>query len=208
MGTRENSLWRRTLSTHSAASTGEPGTDHTMQFNIPCAGSSSRQGAVQTWSAMSLSSTTGCKRTMKRHLRCGALGRSLLVLGCLAAALDRRQRAMHACRTLHRKCVETRRGHMCWVSGEDEALWYGRAIAGFRDLWMTGRRQMYSAARMLSDDGEHSWKECSSLHKQTHTCERWALESQSDLLLSLLCCWQSRVCIVFVCLEVFAVRLS
>ena len=45
------------------------------------------------------------------------------------------------------------------------------------------------------------------MHKQTHTCERWVPESQSGLLLSLFCCWQSRVC-MFVCLEVFAVRLS
>ena len=34
------------------------------------------------------------------------------------------------------------------------------------------------------------------LHKQTHTCERRDPESLSDLLLSLLCFWQSRACAV------------
>ena len=41
------------------------------------------------------------------------LGRGLLVPGCLAAALDRRQRGMPACRTSQRKCVETRGGYSC-----------------------------------------------------------------------------------------------
>ena len=30
-------------------------------------------------------------------------------------------------------------GCSCRRSGEDETLWNGRAIAGFRDLWKTGR---------------------------------------------------------------------
>ena len=42
------------------------------------------------------------------------LGRGLLVPGCPAAALDRRQRAMPARRTSQRKCVETRSGYSCW----------------------------------------------------------------------------------------------
>ena len=75
-------------------------------------------------------------------------------------------------------------------------------------IWWQRRRQTDSAARMLSDDGGPTWNECCRLHKQTHACERWDPESQRDLLLSLLCCWQSRVCIVFVCVEVLALRLS
>ena len=47
-----------------------------------------------------------------------------------------------------------------------------------------------------AEDGEPSWNEYSCLHKQTHTCERWVPELQSDKLLSLLCRLQSRVCLV------------
>ena len=62
--------------------------------------------------------------------------------------------------------------------------------------WWQRRWQTDSAAHMLSEDGGPSWNECCWLHKQTHTCERWDPESRSDLLLSPLCCWQSRVCTV------------
>ena len=34
------------------------------------------------------------------------------------------------------------------------------------------------------------------MHKHTHTCERWDPELRSDLVLSLLCCRQSRACTV------------
>ena len=44
-----------------------------------------------------------------RYSRCG-----LWVPGCLAAVLERRQRAMPASRTLQRKCVATRSGCSCW----------------------------------------------------------------------------------------------
>ena len=44
-----------------------------------------------------------------------------------------------ACRTLQRKCVG-------WRSGENEALCYGLAIVGLRDLWKTGRRKHQVAA--------------------------------------------------------------
>ena len=71
-----NSLWQRTRSSLFAANTGEPETGHIAQSRAHCAGSSSRWGATQTWSAMSLSSTTGCKRTTKRHPRCGAPSRT------------------------------------------------------------------------------------------------------------------------------------
>ena len=67
MGTCASSLWRRTLSTRSAASMGEPGPDRTAQFSTPYAGLLSKQGASRTWSAMSLSSTTGRKTTTKLH---------------------------------------------------------------------------------------------------------------------------------------------
>ena len=140
MGTCVNSLWQRTRSTLFAASMGEPRPDRTAESSTPCAGSSSRQGVTRTWSAVSLSSTAGCERTTKRHPRCGAPswtwshGR-----GCFAAGLDRRECAMPAWRTLQRKCVETRGGYSCWGSGENEALWYGRAIVGLRDLWKSGR---------------------------------------------------------------------
>ena len=59
METCVNSLWRRTRSSRSGASTGEPGEDRTVRSNTPCAGSLNMQGAMRTWSAMSLSSTTG-----------------------------------------------------------------------------------------------------------------------------------------------------
>ena len=70
----------------------------------------------------------------------------LLLPGCPAAALDRRQRAIPACRTLQRKCIETRGGYSCWRSGENEALWNGRAVGGFRDSWKIGRRRHQVAA--------------------------------------------------------------
>ena len=57
---------------------------------------------------------------------------------------------------------------------------------------------------MLSDHRERSLNGCCWLHKQTHTCERWVPELRSDLLLSLLCSWQSRVCkvlLVWKCLH-------
>ena len=60
-----------------------------------------------------------------RHLRCG-----LRVPGCPAAALDRRERAVPAHRTLQRKCVETRCGCSSWGSGENEAIWHGRETVG------------------------------------------------------------------------------
>ena len=60
-----------------------------------------------------------------RNLRCG-----LLVPGRPAAALDGRQCAMSACRTLQRKCVETRGGCSFWGSGENEARQYGRETVG------------------------------------------------------------------------------
>ena len=37
-------------------------------------------------------------------------------------------------------------GCSCWGSAENEALWYGRAIVGLRDLWKTGRRGHQVAA--------------------------------------------------------------
>ena len=46
-----SSLWQRTRSTLCAASTVEPETDRTAQSSALCAGSLSRQGAMQTWSA-------------------------------------------------------------------------------------------------------------------------------------------------------------
>ena len=88
-----------------------------------------RAGATQTWSAMSLSSTTGCKRTTKRHPRCVVrhLGRGLLVPGCPAAALDGCQRAMPACRMLKRKCVK--KPGVAAVAGEAEKTKrYGTAV--------------------------------------------------------------------------------
>ena len=60
--------------------------------------------------------------------------------------LDKRQRAMPACGTLHRMCVETRSGYSCWGSGVNEALWNGRASVGLRHLWKTGRRRHQVAA--------------------------------------------------------------
>ena len=62
---------------------------------------------------------------------------------------------------------------------------------------------MDGAARMLLDVGEGL---------PALTSKRWVPKLRSDLLLSLLCCMQSRVCIVegtkLVCLEVHALRLS
>ena len=72
MVTCVNGLWQRSRSTLFAATTAEPETGRIAQSSAHCAGSSSRQGATQTWSAMSLSSTTGCKRSTNRHPRCGA----------------------------------------------------------------------------------------------------------------------------------------
>ena len=99
-----------------------------------------------------------------RHLR-----RGLLVPGRPAAALDRRQRAVPACRTLHTK-VRRNQEWLQLLGGGNETSWSGRASVGLRDLWKTGRwlrdlvttggGQMDSAARMLSDDGEPSWNEC------------------------------------------------
>ena len=43
-------------------------------------------------------------------MRCAILDVVSWFPGCLAAALDRRQRAMPACRTVQQKCVETRSG--------------------------------------------------------------------------------------------------
>ena len=109
------------------------------------------------------------------EVRCATLGCGLLVPRRPAATLDRRHHAMPACRTVQRKCVETRSGCSCWGSGDDETLWcMAVRSVGLRDLledwavrvpsccviWWQRRQQMDSAARMLSDDGEPSWNEC------------------------------------------------
>ena len=174
MGTCGSNLWRRTRSTRFAASTGEPEIDRIAQSSAPCAGSPTRQAAMRTRSTTSLTPRLGKKqqrsgtRDAVRHLR-----RGLLVTECLATTLDRRQRAMPACRTLQQKCVETRNCCGCWGSGENEALWYGRPIVGPSRLvedwaarapsccviWWQRQRQTDSAARMLSDDGGPSWSE-------------------------------------------------
>ena len=83
----------------------------------------------------------GCPRALRlgeKQKRSGTrgavchLGRGLLVPGCPAATLDRRQRAMPACRTLHRKCVETRVRCSC---GETEKMKrYGMAGMAVRSL--------------------------------------------------------------------------
>ena len=99
---------------------------------------------------------------VKKQKRSGArgavrhLGRGLLVTECLATTLYRRQRAMPACRTLHRKCVETRGCCDCGRDGENEAIWSGFAIAGLRDLRKTGRRRHQVAARLGEDGGERA----------------------------------------------------
>ena len=65
----------------------------------------------------------------------------------------------------------------------------GKGAKLLRDLVTTA-----AANGQCSPHAVCSWSECCCLHKQTHTCERWDPESQNDLLLSLLCCWQSGAC--------------
>ena len=63
-------------------------------------------------------------------------------------------------------------------------------------IWWPRRRQMDSTAQTPLDDGGPSWSGCCWLRKQTHSCEHWVPELRSVLLLTLLCCWQSRACTV------------
>ena len=72
----------------------------------------------------------------------------------------------------------------------------GCTIAGLRDLRKTGRRRHQVAAR-LGDDSGGEWAvqpACCVGRRRTHL-ER-VLLLRSDLLLSLLCCRQSRACTV------------
>ena len=165
---------------------------------------------------MPLSSTTGCKRTTKRNPRCGAPSWVLQQLW-----IDVSMRCPHAERY-------NESASKPWVSAvAGEAGKTKRYVTAVRALVFETYGRLGEGTKLLRDlvttaaaNGHCSphavgrWRTqlervlLCCLHKQTHTCERWVPESQSDLLLSLLCFWQSGACIVFVCLEVFAVRLS
>ena len=88
-------------------------------------------------------------------MRCAILDVVSWFPGVLATKqlwIDVSVRCPHAERQ-QRKCVETRGGCSRWRSGEDEALWYGRAMVGLRDLWKTGRRRHQVAARFGGNGG-------------------------------------------------------
>ena len=135
--------------------------------------------------------------------------------GCPTAALDKRKRAMPACRTLQRQCVETRDGYSCLrkrrkrsAMGTPCERWSSRRVGG----WAAGTKLL----RDLVTYGGGKWTVqpacCRTMENPAGTsaadCLRgWGPELRSDLLLSLSCCRQSGVCKVSVCLEVFAVRL-
>ena len=93
---------------------------------------------------------------VQKNNEAAPLGRGLLVPGCPAAALGGRQRTMPVCRTLQRKCVETKGGYICWRSGENEALWNGSASVGLRDFWKTGRRG-HLVVGCFGDNGSGKW---------------------------------------------------
>ena len=116
MGTRASNLWRRTLSTRSPANTGEPGTDGTVRFNTPCAGSLSKQGATRTWSAMSLCSMVRNNSEAAPKVRCAILD---VVSGPRrpATTLHRRQRAMSRAERYHESASKP---GVAAVAGETE----------------------------------------------------------------------------------------
>ena len=123
MGTCVNSPWQRTRSNPFAANTVEPETGHIAQFSAHCEFSLSRQVQKNNDAAP--------------EMRCAILDVVSWFPGCPGAALDRRQRAMPASRTLQRKKR------------------YGMAV-GLRDLWMTGRRGHQVAAR-FGNYGSGKW---------------------------------------------------
>ena len=127
-----------------AASTEEPRPDRTMQSSTPCACSSRRQEAMRTWSATSLSSTTGC------YFR-----RGFLVPGC-PAKVRRNQEWLQWLEKQRRRSV------MEWPCER----WSSRLVEDSAAkapsccvIWWQ-RRRTDSAARILSDDGGPSWDEC------------------------------------------------
>ena len=120
------------------------------------------------------------------HPRCG-----LLVSWGPATTLDTRQRAMPACRTIQRTCVETRDRCGSGRDGENEASWsvvvrslfletYGRqggeGTQLLRDLVTTA-----VANGQLLDDGGPSWRECCLADMFLRALERSGAT----------CCWDS-----------------
>ena len=78
-------------------------------------------------------------------------------------------------RTIQRKCIETRSGCSRGRNREDEALWYGRAIVGLRDLWKTGRRRHHVLRDFVATVAANG--QCSP-----HAVGRWRTQLERVLL--------------------------
>ena len=125
METCVSNRWLSTLSTLSAANIGVPGQDRIAQSNAPCAGPSSRQGGYADVErhVPELYDWVRNDNDAAPKVRSAIFDVVSWFPGVPAAALDRRQRAMPARRTLQLKCVETR--------DDSGSRGYGTAVRAF-----------------------------------------------------------------------------